>query len=152
MAAADMFCAFFQTMELQHWDNRWGKEELSEYKPYGINYDRRLKIFDKDFFLEVDRGSEDLPDIKSKVQFYTEFSRANPDKPFWVLFTVAPYRRSNLENRIRRFLEIFDDAHRGNQFLLCPHALAKQDPLAPVWGSHIATNIALKDLVYKQRG
>lgn len=77
----DLFVTFFE-----HVDD-W------VYKPYldgKIKPDMKMVIQGKTLYLEFDRGSEDIKDkIIPKIEAYINYSLANKEQKFYVLFSVA---------------------------------------------------------------
>lgn len=133
---ADVFVALAKTSKLLHWDSEWTDDEHKEFvRRFGVYYDRRFELdgSDKVFFLEVDRGSEDVATLADKVRKYVKLAHAFPKQPIQVLFTVQRYMRQDLKNRTEKIIKhAIHPAKANEMFLVAPHDLFLKDPSAPV--------------------
>jgi len=134
---ADVFVALQRTGRLSHWQKYWSDEEYHLYlKRFGVEFDRRFELDGSDqvFFLEVDRGTEDIATIRKKIQCYVRLSQAYPDERFTVLFTVQGYRYHYDDlSRQNELLPVLAEAKRSNQLLVAVQTDVVEDPLGPIW-------------------
>jgi hypothetical protein len=132
---ADVFCALAKTGRLAYWDTQWSPSEYNEaLKRHGVSYDRRFELKGSDFvyFLEVDRGTEDVSIIAEKARRYAKLADQNR-QPFRVIFTLQSYRGSDLAKRSRQLLQFgIHKAHHNWIFFLCSHQAFLEDPLGLV--------------------
>lgn len=133
---ADAFVALAKTGKVLHWDSKWTDEEYEDFaQKTGVNYDRRFELegSDRIFFLEVDRGSEDLATLAEKVRRYVKLANRFPNQPITVLFTMQRYMRQDLKLRTENFIKHgIHPVKRNDLFFVVPHDLFLIDPLAPV--------------------
>lgn len=96
----------------------------------GFRFDRAFKIFDRQFFLELETGSQfdhRAEKIPEKVKNYLKL-----DGKFHVIFAVMDYdERVTAERYIREILSILAGYRRGTQFLAVPHLALVKDLLGP---------------------
>jgi hypothetical protein len=92
-----------------------------------------MVLDDKEFLIEVDRGSEDLDTFENKIRKYLTYAAHNPDMWFYVLITVQGYR-STMERRKDNILDILE---RKNvppfHYLVASHEAALTDPMGKIW-------------------
>src|ERR1019366_5538265 len=84
----DLFVAYFNTGKLQYWDALWQEDEKGIKDNYRVWYDRRFQLDDKLFFLEVDRGTEDLDAFETKIKKYLKLAQDHQGVNWYVLITV----------------------------------------------------------------
>jgi len=147
---ANLFVAFWQTGKLQHWDNAWDADEKKAFnigsdekkQQYPIWYDRRLKLADELFLLEVDRGTEHLTtQFNEKIELYIRFFQHLKNSAANILFTVQDWRYGYEDpegalERTREMLNLF--ARKKNtriRFFVALHSDVLENPLAPIWFS-----------------
>lgn len=148
MDAADCFVALERTFGerlvrwQRHWDNTEeivaGKTERQFFgETLGVWPDRVFEIEDSDavFYLEVDRGTEDLrKQIWEKLECYRDLSQAAKGSTFHVLFTVQGYRydKEDME-RLNRLLPLFREMQCGNMFVAALHGDFLADPAGDIF-------------------
>jgi hypothetical protein len=100
----------------------------------GFRYDASFTIYDKQFYLEVERGTQGIKDIQEKVNAYLKL----PGR-FYVIFTVEDYKPNPYAPVVKtakeygnEILDFLEEVHRGNQFTVSPHVLLSTRPLDPV--------------------
>lgn len=137
LACGDLFGAFYLTGKLDHWDNKWTKDEIEYYriKETKVYYDRRMVVNEKVFFWEVDRGTEDGEQLEDKINKYVAFARAYPKDRFFVLFSMQGSRYYNLDARVKWMLKLLGKRASGYQFLVAEHAAAIATPLEAIFTS-----------------
>lgn len=118
VAGADLFVKYFRYMEA------WSYEPPLFYDPEtkkNVRADRGLKLYGKTFFFEVDRDTENMTDIKKKIDDYIRYGRETGER-FHVIFDVAldGIQETNLRSEeIGKYIETI---HRGNQFCVAAHS------------------------------
>ncbi|MEW6126744.1 MAG: hypothetical protein AB1757_06875 [Acidobacteriota bacterium] len=122
-------------------------EHQSDQKD-GFRFDRALQIFGKQFYFEVERGTQEGIDIREKVQQYL----AKPGR-FYVVFTVQDYQKNPYEpitktaaQYAKEILPILAQARRNNQFTVAPHLRLVATPLAEVLMSPVVEFYSLETI------
>jgi hypothetical protein len=135
MDCADVFVSLKRAFgeQLVRWQRRWDDEERKAIgERFGVWPDRIFELENSEqvFFLEVDRGTEELDkQIWPKLQDYAKLSTATPGQKFTVLFTAQGYRYHNSHQaRVNELLPMLAKAKRGNQFVVCVHDDFVADP------------------------
>jgi hypothetical protein len=96
----------------------------------GFRFDRALYIFGKQFYIERERGSQELPVIEEKVRNYLGLSGV-----FYVIFTVEDFPGSGgrIKKTAKEFgaeiLDYLKTERRRTQFVVAPHARLIANPL-----------------------
>lgn len=142
MDAADCLVALKRAAGpgLVRWQRQWDPDERKFFGDrFGVWPDRvfELEQSEQVFYLEVDRGTEDLDkQIWPKVQDYIKLSTQYPKERFTVIFTAQGYRyHADDLARASELLGLMAKAKRGNQFLVTSHEEFLADPLGPVMSS-----------------
>jgi hypothetical protein len=117
VGAADLFAAFYPYA--QQWS----------YEPevLGDRADRGVRMFEKTFYLEVDRATEAPREIEAKLENYLQYSRQSRE-PFYVIFALMDGKES-ARARGNKLIPLLEDCNFGNQFLLAHHRRLVDDPL-----------------------
>lgn len=98
----------------------------------GFRFDRALTIFDKQFYFEIERGTQTVSHIEQKVKQYME-------KPgtFYVVITVQDYQPNPFEKTVktgsdfgREILALLTQYKRRAQFTVTPHKALLTTPLS----------------------
>lgn len=128
---------------VQHWDEAWLEDE--PYDKALPMYDARMKKWDRVFYWEIDRGTEDIEELFEKVHRYVYFSNNNPDHKFHVCFTMQYFRfgpdqdeaqrLKKLKERSNQLLAFLAEQRRGNQFLVAWHDHVLADPYGSIFVS-----------------
>ena len=128
MDCADCFVALRRTYgeKLVRWQRHWNEVEREVFgEKYGIWPDRvfELEHSDEVYFLEVDRGTEDLrKQIQPKIEDYFKLWQAYKDKQsFTIIFTAQGYRYHEDDNARRDELNGFI-----GRLTSCPFIVATQ--------------------------
>ena len=115
----------------------------------GFRYDGSFQIFDKQFYLEVERGTQGIKDIEQKVEAYLKL----PGR-FHVIFSVSDYKPNPYDPIVKtakqygmEILEFLEGVRRGNQFLVSPHVLLSTRPLDPVLISPTGDTFSLENIL-----
>jgi hypothetical protein len=118
LACGDAYVGLKQTGALEEW----------VYCPRfeGVEPDRKARLvgIEPDLYFEIDRGTEPLWKIESKVNAY-------PSGPYQVIF-VAP-----TTTRADAILRVLEDARRGQQFLVTLQEWIT-DPLGEIFVSPVS--------------
>lgn len=114
----------------------------------GLREDLAAKIIGKQVYFEVERGTQGMKRIEEKVERYLKLPGW-----FYVVFTVQDYRPNpfaKVEKSARQagedILNLLKDYGRGAQFLVTPHTLFLEDPLARVLISPTDENFQFEGL------
>jgi hypothetical protein len=136
---AELFTALAKTKKLTNWDSKWTDEEYENFaQDTGLYYDRRFELSGSDtvYFLEVDRGSEDMDTLKEKCRKYVRLAKHHPKEKILIVFTAQHYESENpetLKKRVHRMITEAIQPHRSNElFVIVPHEVFKRDPLGQV--------------------
>lgn len=148
MDCADVFVALKRIYgtRLVRWERDMDKYRKREFSKFGVRPDRIFEIEDNNqvFFLEVDRGTEDLDIIIEKLEGYTALSNHYHTQPLTVLFTAQAYRYyNNDQDRLDDLVDCFKKASRGNQFIGAIHDHFVEDPTAAVWQSPLGSTLSI---------
>lgn len=112
----------------------------------GFSFDRGLEIFGRQFYFEIERGTQTVQDIQGKVEAYLKLAGR-----FHVVFTVQDYQPNPFEPVKKtahdygaEILGLLGTYRRGAQFLVTPHATFVEDPLGQFlvspWNSAFGLN------------
>jgi Replication-relaxation len=117
VGAADLFVAFYPYAQ------QWA------YEPGVLRdrADRGVRIFDKIFYLEVDRATESPREIEAKLENYIQYSSQSGEQ-FYVIFALMDGKES-ARARGQKLIPLLQECTRGNQFLLAHHKRLVEDPL-----------------------
>jgi len=146
LAVGDVYCALFPHRYqdgkplLEYWDRDRGNEVYQ-----AVRYDARLRLFGRDFFLEVERVNHPIIDrekidkvarsyyedsVNYKIERYLKHFRDSGYQPFTVLFTVddwsnGSYDPQGTEEMFRKYANLLTqyDSHHQDKvtFLLARH-------------------------------
>jgi hypothetical protein len=121
-ACADIYVALKSLNEDFIWIN---KDDGAK----GFRFDRAFKIFDRQFFLELETGSQfdhRHEKIPEKVKNYLKL-----EGKFHVIFAVMDYdERVTARRYSKEILSILKEYRRGTQFLVTPHIVLAKDLLS----------------------
>lgn len=97
----------------------------------GFRFDRALLIFDKQFYFEIERGTQTVSHIEQKVKQYLAKSGT-----FYVVITVQDYQPNPFEKTVktgqdfgREILALLKNYKRRAQFTVAPHKALLTNPL-----------------------
>lgn len=132
---ADLFVTYYP--HVTHWDTEWGELERTKLNipHYRVNYDARMVLHGRVYLWEVDRGSEDLEQLASKVKKYLAFADSLPGELFQVVFTLQKYRRMHFGHRADAVIDLLARQKRRNMFVVAKHVDVLADPLGGVFVS-----------------
>lgn len=153
MDCADVFVSLKQSLALRliRWERYTDleKDMKQHYHKYGVRPDRIFEIDDVDqvFYLEVDRGTEDLEkQIIPKLESYIRFSDAH-QQGITVLFTAQGYRyHKEDEHRANELYSAISRYRRGNQFLITLHRKMVESPLEAIFNSPMQHQVSILTL------
>jgi hypothetical protein len=130
----DVFVALVNTEKLQYWDAIWQEDEKSIKTDYRVWYDRRFQFDDKLFFLEVDRGTEDLEAFEAKIKKYLKLAQDSNTK-WYVLITIQGYRQS-APKRAQNIAGVLEHLNVAPfHYLIGFHDVVLTDALGKVWST-----------------
>ena len=114
----------------------------------GFRYDASFEIYGKQFYLEVERGTQGIKDIEEKVNAYLKLAGR-----FYVIFTVEDYRPNPFAPIVKfkqktayEILDFLEDVRRGNQFTVSPHVLLSTRPLDQILLSPTGDTLSLESV------
>lgn len=114
----------------------------------GFRFDASFTIYGKQFYLEVERGTQGIKDIDQKVKAYLKL----PGR-FYTIFTVEDYKPNpfaQIEKTAKDYgmeiLDYLEETRRGNQFVVSPHVLLSTQPLNPVLLSPTGETLTLETI------
>jgi len=117
VGAADLFVAFHPYMKQWAYEPPILKERA----------DRGIRMFDKTFYLEVDRATESPAEIADKLENYIRYAHETGER-FHVIFALMDGKET-ANSRGKKLIPLLQEARRGNQFLLAYHKRQVEDPL-----------------------
>jgi hypothetical protein len=92
----EIYVAYETTGLLQDWGKPEHYPDYHEYVKLGVKPDRLSIINRKIIFWEIDRGTEVLQKIRTKVEKYLALARRHPGQKFYVVFTATPGRARSI--------------------------------------------------------
>jgi hypothetical protein len=124
----------------------------------GFRFDRAFSVYGKQFYVELERGTQDIKDIELKVEQYKQM-RGH----YHVIFSLMDYkvkRRVKVDDKWKtqdvtvkeadkfmpKVLSFFEIVNRGTQFVATLHDFFVQNPLDDVLGSHLKTVFTLEHI------
>jgi hypothetical protein len=124
VAAADLFVQYYGIFETWRYEPKAGQL-------YG---DRKMKIYGKHIYFEVDRCHQNASVIREKIEayirYYYELEKQYGDRArFHVIFDIAHPNPDKVSARIKEIGEILDEFNRGNQFALSSHTMLTTSPV-----------------------
>lgn len=134
-ACADVYVAYKKTglLEPRNWDAEWMVHQKDLGLKFRFNYDRRMQLYGKNFYWEIDRGSENLETIEEKIHKYKQVSNS-VDYWFYVIFTVAHNRRRTIDDRCEDIVNVIQQQNtKRYQFLVARQPDVLADPLGKVF-------------------
>jgi hypothetical protein len=139
VGAADLFVAFYPALREQ--GGKWG------YEPAILREraDRAMMLFNKTFYLEVDRGTEPLSEIATKLDNYIRYSHETGER-FHVVFALMDGKET-AQARGNKLIPLLRERRRGNQFLLCNHNRLVADPLGRLLYSPTNELYSVEDVI-----
>jgi hypothetical protein len=131
----DVFVSIMNTGKLQYWDALWQEDEKSIKNDYRVWYDRRFQFDDKLFFLEVDRGTEDLESFEKKIKKYLKLAQDHPHVKWYVLITIQGYRQT-APKRAQNIAGVLERLNVAPfHYLIGFHEHVLTDALGKVWST-----------------
>jgi len=125
-AGADLFVKYYRHLEA------WSYEPILFYDPAtkkNVRADRGMKLGGKTYFFEVDRDTENIGEIRKKIDNYIQYGYETNER-FHVIFDVAvddlDQANKRLKDEIGKYL---DTIHRGNQFCATFHTLLTESDI-----------------------
>jgi len=125
----DLFTAFIYTKDLPI--TEW--EHTSDQK-HGLRFDRAAKIAGKQFYFEIERGTQTITAIKEKVEQYLRIPGT-----FYVVFTVQDYQPNPYMKVVKTYRQFGEDIlnlvaqyRRRAQLVVAPHHLLVENPSAEI--------------------
>jgi hypothetical protein len=99
---ADVFVSLALSDSLLEWEGE-GDQKI------GLRYDRKFRVDDRQFYLEVERGTQGPEKLRAKLERYIKHYRKEQE-PFTVLFTVKD------EPALERIIYLFDEFKLGSSY------------------------------------
>lgn len=126
---------------LTHWDYAWTKEErkafsidaVNDAQGYGVNYDRHLIFDNREYFLEVDRGSKNPGYVFEQFKRYKAFFDGVGKNDARLLITAQKYRFTTDQARASMLWNMVNRLGFGRRALVTVHSHALEYPLGAVW-------------------
>lgn len=128
-ACADVFVSLVLSDTLLEWEGE-GDQKI------GLRYDRKFKVDERQFYLEVERGTQGPEKLRTKLERYVKHYRQEQE-PFHVLFTVQD------EAALERLIYVFEGLSLPAAYAVVVHAELVNDPLR----ARISTCFAVQTLV-----
>jgi hypothetical protein len=125
VAGADLFVHYYPYLEA------WSYEPILFYDPAtkkNVRADRGMKLDGKTFFFEVDRDTENVGEIRKKVENYIKYGYET-NQMFHVIFDVAVGYLHKANKRLKEIGDYLDTIHRGNQFSATFHTLLTESDI-----------------------
>jgi hypothetical protein len=114
----------------------------------GFRYDAQFIVYGKQFYLEVERGTQGIKDIEEKVKAYLKL----PGR-FHVIFTVEDYKpnpfaavEKTAKDYGNEILDYLESVRRGHQFIVTPHIAFINNPLGQVLLSPTGDTFSLETI------
>jgi hypothetical protein len=117
---ADLFTAYYHHLKDA---GAWAYEP----KVLSDRADRGMRLFDRTFYFEVDRGTETQSEIEKKLDNYTRYSRETGER-FFVVFVLMDGKRT-AQARGYELMPLLEARQRNNQFLIASRDRLIADPL-----------------------
>ena len=115
-ACADIFISLALTDTLMEWGGEGNQKS-------GLRHDRKFRIDDRIFYLEVERDSQGADKLRDKLARYVKHYREK-EEPFHVLFTV------NNETELERLIYLFEEKRLNNSYAAVIHQDFISSPLS----------------------
>jgi hypothetical protein len=112
---ADVFVSLALSDSLLEWEGE-GDQKI------GLRYDRKFRVDDRQFYLEVERGTQGPEKLRAKLERYIKHYRKNGE-PFHVLFTVKD------EVSLERVIYLFEEFKLGASYCVVVQSELISDPL-----------------------
>ena len=112
---ADVFVSLALSDSLLEWESE-GDQKI------GLRYDRKFRVDDRQFYLEVERGTQGPEKLRAKLERYIKHYR-QAGEPFNVLFTVVD------ESALERLIYLFEEFKLGASYAVVIHSEFVNDPL-----------------------
>lgn len=121
-AGADLFVTYYPFMK------RWAHEPFIN----SMRADRGLQLKDDGLtvYFEVDRITENIQDLRDKVDNYIQYSN-HTKEPFHVIFAFVG-TQEKVRRRGDKFIPYLKAKRRGDQFLIVNHEKLIADPFGQV--------------------
>jgi hypothetical protein len=112
---ADVFVSLALSDSLLEWEGE-GDQKI------GLRYDRKFRVDDRQFYLEVERGTQGPEKLRAKLERYIKHYRKNGEA-FNVLFTLQT------EAALERVVYLFEEFKLGPSYCAVVHFELVNDPL-----------------------
>jgi hypothetical protein len=126
---ADVFVSLALSDSLLEWEGE-GDQKM------GLRYDRKFRVDDRQFYLEVERGTQGPEKLRVKLERYIKHYREKQE-PFNVLFTVID------EPALERIVYLFEEFKLPASYSVVIHSELVNDPL----NARISTRFDVQTLV-----
>lgn len=125
---ADVFVSLALSDSLLEWEGE-------NYKS-GLTYDRKFRVDDRQFYLEVERGTQGNEKLRLKLERHIKYFRQKRE-PFNVLFTVKD------EAALERVIYLLDEFKLGSAYAVVIHSEFVASPFT----AQISTRFDVQTLV-----